>query len=391
MDYFRNKINYYNEKNKKSKKLNNTEIGEVVILLKTVLEEDNSVVDEVLDILGGLHYSITAEFVKSAFIVLDGQVKTDFITKYLRNDKIVKNLSNFGFTRNLVIVNELLQTTGNEEFIHMILKVCASKAYGKDGGKKAGELLSKICFDNTNDKLFSLDYSTWQETELRDLSTWIEKTITIKADDRVFTAYKALVERYNLPKGKETDVVVTPSVPEAEDNTSRPTLKAEIGKANPKEKIVVLVSDLQSEVSKIINERLKLLTTIEEAKEKLQQANKDKEGLLKQLSEARTKNDQLQDVIRMKDRKIIDGETKFNEIDDRLKNAFKADKSQQNQELTSLKNDLVKRLKLDYQDYKTLASKEPTPQYYEALVGVIESLFDTLRRKGITINAENEE
>lgn len=393
MDYFRNKLSLYIEKNKKSG-LNNTEISEVVILLKTALADDNSVVDEIIYVLGELHYAITAEFFKNAFVTLDEQAKTDFIVKFLRTDKIVKNSSNFGMTRNLVIVNALLQTTENDEFIHIILRVCAGKAYGKDGGKKAGELLSNICFNNSHDKLFLLDYSKWQESQLRDFSAWIDKAITIKTDARVSAAYKALVEKHNLPKLKETEVVI-PSVPETEENTSRAILKAEAEKANhkkdPMDKIVVLVSDLQSEVSKIINERLKLSKTIEEAYGKLDQANKDNEGLLKQLSEARTKNDQLQDVIRMRERQIIDGETKFNEIDDRLKNAFKADKSQKNQELTSLKNDLVKRLKLDYQDYKTLASKEPTPQYYEALVGVIESLFDTLRRKGIIINAENEE
>lgn len=84
---------------------------EVVILLETVLAEDNAVVDEVINILGELHYAVTLEFFKKAFTVLDGPVKIDFITRYLLSDKIVKNSSNFGLTRNLVIVNELLQTT----------------------------------------------------------------------------------------------------------------------------------------------------------------------------------------------------------------------------------------------------------------------------------------
>lgn len=396
MDYFRSKINLYIEKNKKSKKLNNAEIGEVVVLLETVLAEDNSVVDEVINVLGELHYAVTLEFFKKVFTVLDGPVKTDLIKRYLLSDKIVKNSSNFGLTRNLVIVNELLQTTGNDEFTHMILKFCSKKAYGKDAGQKAGELLSKICFSSTKENLFSLDYSTWKETEIQDFSIWLNRAMTVNKDEGVSVAYKAWIEKHNLSKGKEVEVAVNPSVPEAVDNaTTRPSLRAETANPNPKndqrEKIHILVSDLQSEVSKIINERLKLTKTIEEIREELEQAIKDKEGLLLQLSEVRTRNDQLQDEIRIKERRIIDGETKYKEIDDRLKNAFKADKSQQNQELTSLKYDLAKRLKLEYQDYKTLASKEPDTQYYEALVGVLESIFDTLRRKGIIINNEIEE
>lgn len=398
MDYSRNKINLYIEKNKKSKKLNNAEIGEVVVLLETVLAEDNSVVDEVINVLGELHYAVTIEFFKKAFTVLDGPVKSNFITRYLLSDKIVKNTNNFGLTRNLVIVNELLQATENDEFIHIILKFCYKKAYGKDAGQKAGELLSKICFASTKDKLFSLDYSTWKETELQDFSNWVNRAMTVNADEGVSAAYKEWIEKHNLSKGKEVEVVVNPAVPEAVDNaTTRPILKAETANPNPnpkkdqREKIQVLVSDLQSEISKIINERLKLSKTNEEVNGELEQANKDKEGLLLQLSEARNRNDQLQDIVRMKERQIIEGETKFNEIDSRLKNSFKADKSQQNQELTALKNDLAKRLKLEYQDYKTLASKEPDTQYYEALVGVLESIFDTLRRKGIIINNETEE
>lgn len=399
MDYFKSKINLYIEKNKKAKKLNNAEIGEVVILLETVLSEDNAVVDEVINILGELHYAVTLEFFKKAFTVLDGPVKIDFITRYLLSDKIVKNSSNFGLTRNLVIVNELLQTTGNDEFIHVILKFCSKKAYGKDAGQKAGELLSKICFASTKDKLFSLDFSTWKEPEIQDFSIWVNRAMTVNTDEGVSVAYKAWIEKHNLSKGKEVEVVVNPSVPEAVDNAARPILKVETANANPnpnpkkdqREKIQVIVSDLQSEISKIINERLKLSKTNEEAKEALEQANKDKEGLILQLSEARNRIDQLQDVVRMKERQITEGETKFNEIDSRLKNAFKADKSQQNQEVTSLRNDLAKRLKTDYQDYKILASKEPDLKYYGAFVGVLESIFDTLRRKEIIINKETEE
>ena len=395
MDNINGKIGLYIEKNKKNSKLNKTEVSEVVTLLKEVLDRNNSSIDDVINILLELHYSVTEEFFRNVFVTLNEQVKNDLISKFLSADKIVKNASNFGINRTLIIVNELLQTTGNDEYIHTVLKASAKKAYGKDGGQKAGELLCKICFKKSKGKLFLLDYLEWQETELRNFSVWLDNAITHTTDAEIIANYYAFVEKYNLPKSKKTDVMNV-SIPKTDVNTTMKPQKTEIDNTAPKkehrEKITILVSELELEADRIVNERLKLSKEIEEIKSKLEQLNKDKVGLEMQLSEANIKNSLMQEQIGIKDKEIIDSEKKIAEMNERLEYAYKADKRAENQELTSLKNDIIKELKLDYEAFKKLSSKEPEQYhlYYEGLMGVVENIFDSLRRKGIVINNENE-
>ena len=153
-----------------------------------------------------------------------------------------------------------------------------------------------------------------------------------------------------------------------------------------------MVSQLQSEADRVVNEKLMLNNEIAEIKIKFEQSNKEKEGLIAQLLEINSKNSKLLEQIEINKITIHNAEKKMLDMDERLEYAYGADRRVRNQELVSLKNDLVNLLKLDFKAYKDLALKEPAQYhlYYEGLVGIIDNIFDALRIKGIVINNENE-
>lgn len=396
MENFKEKIEYYIEKNKKNSKLNKSETAEVVLALKTELVEGRITTDEAIGTLLNLHYSVTAEFIKNAFDKLDDQIKMEFVNKFLSTKKVVKNSNNFGITRCLVVINELLKTTENNELIHVILKVCAKRAYGKDGGQKAADLLAKICFKDTKSKLFLLDYSGWQETELRNLAFWIYNAIVKISDKQIIADYGTFVEKYNLPKSKKIHIDnsqnpradinnTTETIAKTEEEDTRPEIEFET-------EIEILVSNLQRGIEKTLNNRFELLSQeLEQIKTGLEQLNKNRQSVVSQLMETSNKNLLLQEQLNIKDKQLMAVEKKMAEMDERLQYAYNADRRAEYQELSALKNDLIKELRLDYDAFQKLASKEPDQYhiYYEGLVGVIENIFDSLRRKGIIIKNVN--
>lgn len=326
MESFNVKISRYIEKNKKSS-LSKTDITEVLSLLKELLNDDSASANIVIDTLLNLHYSITAEFFKTIFNNLEKKVKTDLVSNHLEHDKIYKKTSNFSITRNFVIVSELLQTSGNDEYIHKILKTTAEGDYDKDKAEKVGEFLAKFCFSESKGKLFSLDYSTWEKAQLEKFLSWINNAIKYTTDDRINASCYDFIKKHSL--------IGTKGLTTTKDYISNVKKKDLI--LNDKEKVIALIDSLKAEISKILKEKARLSKEIKEARLKLVIAEKEKEALFLQLSEAQNINMRLQNEIEIRDRKIKDAEIEIIELDNRLRNAFNADKLRQNQELVSLK------------------------------------------------------
>ena len=69
----------------------------------------------------------------------------------------------------------------------------------------------------------------------------------------------------------------------------------------------------------------------------------------------------------------------------RLKASFDADDANAKHAVQALKSQLEKRLRLDYADFLLLQKKEPSAEYYEAALFVMERVFATLKRNGIEL------
>lgn len=384
---FEKKIAPYIEKNKKNSKLNKSQTQEVVSILRQALDDQNFNIDNIINVLLELHYSVTTEFFKEAFNTLGESRKLCIIDKFVRAEKIIKNTNNFGINRFLFIINELLQTKENEEYIHMLLKACAKKAYGDDGGLKSGKLLAEVCFKHTQDKIYSLDFSKWEEEDLRKLLAWLDKAVAHTSDATIIDAHNKFVEKYKLPINKKVTVV---TFPKTEDGSDKPHQCLSKPKIEPQEKIFSLIKELHDEAFKMLEERLKIKGELDEVKDKLAKVTDEKQNIALKLSDAQVKIEQLQEVIKIKEEELLDAKRAIADLDERLKKSFNSDNIRYNQELSSLKNDLAKRLKPDYQDFIKLRAKEPTAEYYAAILDVVENVFHTLRKKGIDLNQENE-
>lgn len=385
MDDLREEIEVLIEKSKKNSKLSKSDTAVAVSALSALLADDIGNFDYVVNALIELSYAITEVFFANIFPTLDELYKTELINLFLINDKVKKNAANFGINRGLIIINALLDAGDNDKYLHNILKFCAERAYGKGSYQKTGELLLKTCFKKTQDKLLLIDYSEWQENELKTLSTWIEVAVSKTNDDLIFGAYDNFLDKYNLPKNNRHGIKKGQANYGETDKT--PPLQKENGKKTAipsEERIIRLIYDLQFEANN-------LLRSAKNSENAIKMLTNEKTELENKNSDLFSINNRLKAEIEEHLQEIDDNKKNIGELNVRLKNAFDADKQQQNFELISLKNDLARRLKIDYEDYKILAAKEPDLQYYEALIGIIESIFDTLGKKGIILNKNLEE
>ncbi|MBT9151240.1 MAG: hypothetical protein DDT40_01428 [candidate division WS2 bacterium] len=369
--------------------LNKGEVIEVIGLLGDIVE--NSMI-EVIAVLMKLHYGVTAEFIHKVYLPFSESLKGDFICNFLNHEKIVKNTGNFGLTRSLVVLSELLQV--KDENVYTVLKWCLKRAYGKDGGQKAGKLLSKFVLDKTEGELFQLDFLNWEAIGLREFSAWAGDAVKEANSDLLEQAYIEFMDKYSLPQrvlmtGENRKETVEEPLRTKSDVEQIAKVKSE-GKEKG-EKAVLLMVDLHAEINRIVNERTLLQMKVNEMASQLERTRAEKDNLVGQRAETISKNNELLNIVRNRELELKVIESKMAEMDERLRSAFSVDKYQQNQELASLKNDLAKRLRLEYKDFKELEAKEPTPQYYEAVLCVVENIFNTLRIKGINVKLDNEE
>ena len=170
------------------------------------------------------------------------------------------------------------------------------------------------------------------------------------------------------------------------DNT--PTVKKKGKALKDKEKIIKLTENLKEEAIKILNKNKMLLKDIEEFSSKLEKTEKEKGALISKLFEAENVNIKLQNEIEIMDQKINDLEEEIMQLKYRLQESFGADKLTQNQILKSFKMEIAKSLKAFYMDYEKLSSNEPSLDYYEGLLFVLERIFDVLNKKGIILGGK---
>ena len=163
--------------------------------------------------------------------------------------------------------------------------------------------------------------------------------------NQLLNAHNDFLDRYNLPKSKKTEMDKETGTEANGGSNRKPQKENDKSSTLPKEKIIRLINDIQLEASN-------LLQTVEASKSTIEKLNNEKMELDKRILNLVSTNNQLKAEIEEHLQKISDNENKINELNVRLMNAFDADKAQQNFELISLKNDLVRRLKIDYETIK---------------------------------------
>jgi len=188
------------------------------------------------------------------------------------------------------------------------------------------------------------------------------------------------------------DISAADNVHHIENNSlgaaNTPTSKKKGKASNKKDKIIELTEALNKETTKILNKNKSLLKDVKELSSKLEKTEKERDTLLSKLSEVENMNIKFQNEIELMEQKINDAEEEIMQLKYRLQESFDADKLTQNQMLESFKMEIAKLLKADYKDYKKLSSNEPSLDYYEGLLFVLESVFDVLNRKGIIVSGE---
>ncbi len=87
---------------------------------------------------------------------------------------------------------------------------------------------------------------------------------------------------------------------------------------------------------------------------------------------------ELENQLQKKDERI-------NDLEERLKLSFKADKINKNQELITLKTDIAQALRLQYDDFEEFNEEPCNKDNYEVLKVTLKQIFRTLKRYGVKL------
>jgi chromosome segregation ATPase len=272
--------------------------------------------------------------------------------------------------------------------------------------------LNNICFNSTKSRILSLDYSRWDSLYLKNLSNWFHKAVELTNDQEIIEAYQNFKIKYALDIKGDIQSAGTPAkdiIIQQKDTTETKRNLIEQGISNAgesqyddgnkveqkddsKERIIRLAYELQLEAIRAVKEKHDLLDKINNLNNILSLKGEEIQRLQERILELRKENENLKEDIRIHESVLKTKDEKIADLDERLRFLYTVERNSMNQELSALKNNLSQQLKLDYETYKVLASKEPDQysMYYEGLLGVIENIFDALHRKGIVIQNENE-
>ncbi len=349
----------------KVKQLNKQEIETILLLSISLLEGEEAALGPIVDAIAGMHFAIIPPFTKEVLLALEGAKQAKLIKLFLASDKISANRAHYGLRRIVLMLNSLLTLNEAQGFAHVLLKD-AARHYREKGSNKAidGLMVEKLT------ELFQLDYSVWNRKELAVLVEWLQAIAEAAKENALLQKYATFKEKW-LKGEKKSE----PRKTERSKQKPPPPTKEEHGRR--------LVGQLSSLLDRLHNDIARYKELEKRAKAELEKAQRENAKLNLQVSSLAEQNRVMEGQVYQLEIKHKSLTRQNAELNARLERVFAADENQAKFEIDAYKSDLARRLRPDYDDFLRLADFEPTPDYFKALLVLLEGVFDTLRRKGI--------
>ncbi len=341
----------------KKQRLNKAEIEEILVQTLSLLTSADNELERTVDLLVDLDFAIITPFTEDVLTALEHEEQARFVQAFLKAEKVASNRNHYGLRRIVLMVHSLLGEGEAEGLVHVLFKAAVKHQGAKGSNAKTDQLLAEKL-----PRLYELDYSSWRPAELNGLLAWLEAVAqTEKAMDG-FLKFK-----HKWAKGDQPD-----------KSAGQPAKKR-----TRKDHGLELLSQLEKHLERLNRDLAKHRAEEQKAKGELGRLNGENSDLSSRVEELNEQNRGLEgQVYRLETR--LESLTRENaELNERLQAVFAADKNQIQFELDAFRGDLATRLRPDYKDFLDLADLEPHPDYYRALIVVLEGIFETLRRKGI--------
>ncbi len=356
------------------KRLNKADIEQALSICRATLNSDVPPLVEVITAIVNMNFAIIPPFTEEIFLSLKPSVQHKALEVFLGSDKIVSNIQCYGIRRNVLMATSLLDSDVNDVFIHGLLRMATIQYEEKGSNPKVNEI-----FLGKMKTLFSLDYSIWSHDELVVFLRWMEEVAVTAEDKKSVSEFvqKWRTDRNKAPKSEESldkPAVVTKELHSKSEPQRTPTLQ-EQGEG--------LIRQLREVLIQLQRDAQHYEKKNDQTRADLERLKYEYSILESYIEELELDKHFLQDSITKLEMQVQTLSTENGQLNERLENVLLADQNQAKFELEAFRSDLSKRLGPDYKDFLHLSNVEPTPTYFEALLGVLDGVFDTLRRKGI--------
>lgn len=338
---------------------------------------------ELIESLLSFNYKIIGSFVAKYLVMIDEKeeiLNLIFINKKYKEKIIYLALS---------IITKCLNGVNTESIaIKTLLNICTEITLTDKYNKIFGENMYKIMTESSY-RLLSCDFSNLSLNENKKIYRCFQECLHQNKD-------QYLTEKVNIWSGKyisETEepnnvVVISEKKEDKKLNEVKNHLDKDKGKNIDEniiafEKLNKLLVDSNNEIDKLFNKvfiKNQTLTKLEEAlnlkNNELNEKIEENKLNYRRVLELEYEMNKLKATMKEKEEENID-------LRERLKLSFSADEISKNQEIVTLKNNISKSIRLQYDDFIENSSAECTEDNYEALKVIINQVFRALKKYGI--------
>lgn len=338
---------------------------------------------ELIESLLSFNYKIIGSFVAKYLVMIDE--KEEILNLIFINKKYKEKITYLA----LSIITKCLNGVNTESIaIKTLLNICTEITLTDKYNKIFGENMYKIMTESSY-RLLSCDFSNLSLNENKKIYRCFQECLHQNKD-------QYLTEKVNIWSGKyisETEepnnvVVISEKKEDKKLNEVKNHLDKDKGKNIDEniiafEKLNKLLVDSNNEIDKLFNKvfiKNQTLIKLEEAlnlkNNELNEKIEENKLNYKRVLELEYEMNKLKATMKEKEEENID-------LRERLKLSFSADEISKNQEIVTLKNNISKSIRLQYDDFIENSSAECTEDNYEALKVIINQVFRALKKYGI--------
>ncbi len=373
------------------KRLNKTEINDAVKISISLLNQESPPITEVIDLIANMHYSVIAPFAEGVLEKIPIKTQYAVLESFLTSDKIKQNANRYGFRRTLIWIEIFFRKKANFALISGLL-LNASEQYKEKGsdGKLDSFLATKL------DQLNSLDYSGWQEEELKNFFCWILEICNrnddegLKSECLEFVQSKtngevAVSNTATKDAAHETDFKVDEGLAGGAKDSNKTRVEVK-EKKTPMQLVdngKHMLKELDRILTQLQNRKDFYRTSYNEQKNDAEKLASEKDDLEKQLEYLGKENKRLKEEISQltSDNELLVKEKK--DLYAQLEIVIKAENNQAKFEVGGLKNEIYETLNRDYKDFQELKNLERDEEDVEIFIDMLQAVFGKLRKKGI--------
>jgi hypothetical protein len=349
---------------KATKKASLVQVQDGVSLLLDLYKQsaDNKV--KIADYLCTLHFSICQAFFETAVNKLqEGQIESIYVA--LRNsDQYKNNVGNKGTARGFVTAAVLVKNDnplGKSVLMNTIIDV----EKNNELSAKAVELFNKHVVDYCKIRLLmELGEKEWKDNTKREK---YRKLLKVATGQTIST---------NKPEIKEQKQA-EPSPTASKSNESKTSVNNEVNS------LLLIAQKANNELQTMLRTIVNTNETPAALRNQISERDEQIKVLRNQINELEYRITNLQGEITKRDDSIVQTQEKNDDLTERLKKTLQLDASANNHELNALRANISEKLKLEYQDYLEIKSKECSPDLFEISKDTLESIFKKLKKSEI--------